>query len=328
MYRSFFYIRLIVLLTVLFSSQGLSAKFKVVGYLRSNNNLLNDVKSIDLNKLTHLFIAFINPEPNGEFKEYDQLKAVVDLAHRSQVKVMISCGGGSRHLFLDTLLAIKNRTRVVNNFIAFAEQYNLDGIDVDIENDDISADYEPFVMALSVELHQKNKEISAALAFSTRKRITDPSLNAFDFVTLMAYDKHAPWRPNDPGQHSPISMAKEQIDYWTNERGLNRQKVIIGVPFYGYGFGSLPDNDKKYREMAFKDIVANFKDAENVDEVQLPGGGGVVYCNGSETIRKKTLLALKETGGIMIWQLMHDASGDHSLLGVINKTLLTQRNKL
>lgn len=321
MCRIFFYKCLIISSVVLFSSLGVKAQFKVVGYLRSNNNLLNDVKSINLNQVTHLYIAFINPEPNGEFKEYDQLAPVVALAHHAKVKVMISCGGGSRHVFLDSLLAAKNRTRVVNNFIAFAEKYNLDGIDVDIENDDINENYEAFVTALGTQLHQKKKEISAALAFSTRNKITAPSLAAFDFVTLMAYDKHAPWRPNDPGQHSPFSMAEEQIDYWTKERGLNKNKVVIGVPFYGYGFGSLPDSNKKYKEMGFKDIVSNFPDAENVDEVQLPDGGGVVYYNGKETIKKKTILALKQTGGIMIWQLMHDAPGNQSLLNVIHTTV-------
>jgi len=324
MRKFIFKVQPVFLLLMVLGSLAAQAQFRVVGYLRSNNNLLNDVKSIDLKMINHLFIAFVNPEPNGEFKDYDQLKSVVDLAHQANVKVMISCGGGSRHVFLDSLLATKNRARIVDNFISFAEKYELDGIDVDIENDDITEDYEAFVIALGARLHQNNKQISAALAFSTRNKISVKSLSVFDFVTLMAYDKHAPWRPNDPGQHSPLSMAKEQIAYWTNERGLRKNSVVIGVPFYGYGFGDLPKQDKTYQSMSFKDILSKFPNAENDDEVQLPNDGGIVYYNGRETIKKKTLLAVRETGGIMIWQLMHDAPGEHSLLRLINETLLNQ----
>jgi len=47
--------------------------------------------------------------------------------------------------------------------------------------------------------------------------------------------------------------------------------------------------------------------------------GGTMYCNGIATIRAKTKLALKETAGIMIWQLSGDAKGKQSLLGQINE---------
>lgn len=35
------------------------------------------------------------------------------------------------------------------------------------------------------------------------------------------------------------------------------------------------------------------------------------------TIKRKTALALKKAGGIMIWQLLGDAAGDSSLLTAI-----------
>ena len=47
-------------------------------------------------------------------------------------------------------------------------------------------------------------------------------------------------------------------------------------------------------------------------------GGAIMYYNGVETIRKKTDLAKQKAAGIMIWQILGDASGDKSLLKAIN----------
>jgi chitinase len=296
-------------------------QFRVVGYLRSGDDMVHNMRQINLSQVTHLNIAFINPETDGTFQSHPELDTVVRLAHQHQVKVMLACGGGSRHLSLDTLLDAIHRPEVVQNFVAFVDKYQLDGIDVDIENDDINSNYEPFVVMLAEQLHQRGKLISTALSYTTRNKITDSSLKAYDFVNLMAYDLKAPWKPDDPGQHSPYSMAIEQIKYWRTERNIPKQKVNIGVPFYGYGFGpsGVPD-------MTFKEIVSKYPGSEAKDET-LMADGGTMYYNGIKTIRAKTRLALKETGGIMIWQLAGDAKGRASLLGVINEEIKADRPK-
>jgi GH18 family chitinase len=50
------------------------------------------------------------------------------------------------------------------------------------------------------------------------------------------------------------------------------------------------------------------------------GDGYTISCNGPATIAKKTELS-KSHGGIMIWELGQDASGDDSLLKVIADNL-------
>jgi chitinase len=307
----------IALLSILFiASIPAFSQFRVIGYIRVYNEMLKDVKTINLDQINNLNIAFLNPEPSGEFKDYPELDGVVKMAHQHNVKVLIACGGGSRHVFLDSLLADRNRARVVKNFIDFVDKYNLDGIDVDIENDDINTNYESFVVELGGALHKKHKVISAALAYSTRNKITEKALNTFDFVNLMAYDKTAPWRPNQPGQHSPYSMAQDQITYWKIQRGLAKDKINIGVPFYGYGFGP-----SGVSSMSFEQIINAYPDAYKSDEFTM-NGGGTMYYNGFKTIRDKTILAQQETGGIMIWQLLGDAKGDNSLLNQIHQTVM------
>jgi GH18 family chitinase len=310
-----------LLLSVMHTSQ---AQFRVIGYIFSRGNIVADLKQVDLDKLTHLNIAFINPDTTGVFKPIPALDTVVQIAHQHNVKVMMSCGGGSRHVYYARLLSDAYRPQVVSNFIAFLDKYNLDGIDVDIEGDDIDDNYENFVVALSNPLHQRGKLLTAALAYYTRNRISDRALSQFDFVNLMAYDKTGPWRPSAPGQHSPMSYVTDHLDYWSKERNMPKEKLVVGVPFYGYGFGPLADTSKRYQSMSYKDIIAAFPGAAAQDEMALPNNGGTIYYNGMPTIKAKTEVAMQRGSGVMIWQLLADTNNDTSLLNVISQTIRKQ----
>ncbi|RZK65862.1 MAG: hypothetical protein EOO92_25875, partial [Pedobacter sp.] len=224
----------LLVLVFLGSINTLQAQFKVVGYIRPKADLMPDLEKVDLSKITHLNIAFINPDTSGVFKDMPFLKDVVAYAHKRKVKVLMSCGGGSRQKYYGKLLADGRRPALVKNFVEFVKKYKLDGIDVDLEGDDIDDNYEAFVTELRDGLGKK-KLLTAALAFYTRKRITDVALQQLDFINAMAYDKTGHWRPNDPGQHSPMSYALDHLNYWSKERNIAKEKVIIGVPFYGYG---------------------------------------------------------------------------------------------
>lgn len=307
--------------------QAAKAQFKVVGYIRNTGSMVRDMQAIDLGKVTHLNVAFINPDTLGNFRDIASLDTVVRIAHARNVKVLLSCGGGSRQAYYHKLLSAPYRPQLVANFIAFADKYKLDGIDIDLEGDDIDEYYESFITELRPALTQRNMLLTAAVAYYTRKRITDKALNSFDFINMMAYDKTGPWRLTDPTQHSPLSYAQDHLSYWRKERGLSKDKLVIGVPFYGYGFGPLPDTNRLFRSMVYKDIIAQFPGAEQRDEVSLPGNGGTVFYNGKPTIRKKTELAVKNGGGIMIWHLMADTGDDNSLLKVIHETAYAKKKK-
>ncbi|MGZ3874086.1 MAG: hypothetical protein ACXVJD_14285, partial [Mucilaginibacter sp.] len=110
-------------------------------------------------------------------------------------------------------------------------------------------------------------------------------------------------------------MAVADLDYWTNGRGIPKEKLSLGLPFYGYGFGAGAPS-----EISFGRLADQYPGAENTDQLSV-AGGGIIYYNGIPTIKNKTQLALQRAGGIMIWQLMGDGKGDKSLLNVINDTI-------
>ena len=64
----------------------------------------------------------------------------------------------------------------------------------------------------------------------------DSVFGHFDFINIMAYDGAGYWDPKAPGQHSSLEFARANVEHWL-ARGPPKVKAVLGVPFYGYGFG-------------------------------------------------------------------------------------------
>lgn len=290
-------------------------KFRVTGYLRETTIDDGEALKFDFSRINYLNIAFINPDKDGNFPVFTGLNAVVNAAHKKNVKVLASLGGGLAPVWYSTLLSDSLRNGFIKKIVQLVSDYQLDGIDADLEGERIDSNYESFVTGLSEALKQHGKLLTAAVATVYKTHYTDAALSKFDFINIMSYDKTGPWRPANPGQHSPYAMAVEDLDYWTNTRGIAKEKLSLGLPFYGYGFGPNAPQD-----MGYKRIVSQYPGSEKTDSVTFTGGG-VLYYNGIPTIKAKTQLALQKAGGVMIWQLMGDADGDNSLLNVINEVI-------
>ncbi len=311
-----------------FNNQGLNAakaqadlksNFKITGYLLRTDIEAGNASAFDFSRITDLNIAFINPDKNGNISNISSLNQVISSAHSKNVKVFASIGGGLAPAYFSDLLSAPEHSDFIRKLVQLTTDYNLDGIDVDLEGPRIDSNYESFVTELSIMLKQHRKLLTAAVATAYMSSYTDKALAQFDFINIMSYDKTGPWRPADPGQHAPYDMAVSDLDYWTNTRGIAKEKLGLGLPFYGYGFGQDAPS-----EMSFNKIINNYPDAANADSV-IVAGGGVIYYNGDATIKAKTKLALQKAGGIMIWQLLQDADGPNSLLNSVNSIILANK---
>ena len=295
-----------------------TAQFRVIGYLRLQNILNGQANQVDYSKVTHINIAFINPDSIGNFESVPGLKSFVGKLHGYHVKALASIGGGLAPVYYSTLLNDANRPALIKKLVQLTEQYDLDGIDVDLEGERIDANYEQFINGLSDALKSKGKMLTAAVAAVYKTRYTDAALARFDFISIMSYDKTGPWRPEIAGPHAPYAMAVEDMNYWAGEKAIPKEKLNLGVPFYGYGFGAKVPSD-----ISFKGIANNYSAYLNTDSIKVTGGG-TIYYNGIPTIKNKTTLALQRAGGIMIWQLLQDAPGNNSLLNTINAVIKSQ----
>jgi len=189
---------------------------------------------------------------------------------------------------------------------------------VDIEDKDIDENYDNFAIELATSLHAYNKLITAAVAVYFKNDYTDKALAQYDFINLMSYDHTGSWAPQKPGPHSTYIQAVEDLVYFRLIRGIPKEKITLGVPFYGYGFG--PTLTTPGISMNYGHIISEFPGAEFNDELDM-GGGRTLYYNGMLTIKMKTVLARAEASGIMIWQLSGDAVGPKSLLEVIHEAV-------
>ena len=291
--------------------------FKIVGYYSLQSAMTDSLINVPFDKLTHINLWFLNPDSLGNFtQDLSSLAAFITAAHAKNVKVLPSIGGGSAHPYYHGLLKNDKRAGFINNLMAVVLKYNMDGVDVDLEGNDIDEHYESFVTELASALRSKNKMITAAIAVYYKDKLTDKALAQYDFVNVMSYDRTGPWRPEKPGPHATFAHAAEDLEYFGVQRSIPKEKMVLGVPFYGYGYDPLLTSPAI--SMNYKEIVTRFPGAELSDEWRMPDGK-ILYYNGISTIRQKTALAKEKASGIMIWQLKGDAQGKHSLLQAINE---------
>jgi chitinase len=297
------------------------ADFKIIGYapLRPvmTDSTQTDLDYSFLDKITHVNLAFINPDTSGNFLKDLPISSFIRMAHAKKVKVLASIGGGGPHKYYLGLLEDDKRNIFVNNLVSLVAKYDLDGIDVDLEDEDIDKNYENFVTALSDALRQRGKLLTAAIATAYKDKLADGALQGFDFINIMSYDRTGPWRPDNPGPHSPFAMAVDDLVYWNKIRLIPKEKLVLGLPFYGYGFSS---SSLSVLTMDYKQIVSSFPESISQDSINLPGDV-TLYYNGIPTIKRKTALAKEDAGGVMIWQLLGDASGENSLLEAIHQVI-------
>ncbi len=300
-------------------SQSKSKKYKIVGYYSLRAAMNADLKTVPFKQLTHINLSFLNPDTLGNFnQDLSALVPFIKAAHRQGVKVLPSIAGGGKHEYYHRLLKDDKRAKLINDLLLLTLKYDFDGIDVDIEGSDIDENYENFVVGLASALKPHNKLITSAIAIFYKDQLSDRALAQYDFVNLMSYDHTGPWTPSKPGPHSTYEHAVADMDYFLTERNIPKEKMVLGVGFYGYGFG--PELNSPASSMNYGQIVKTFPGAEKADQWSMPDGK-IMYYNGAETMRKKALLAKEKASGIMIWQILGDAPGDKSLLKVINDVL-------
>ena len=291
----------------------------VVAYVPNWVELESFSATIDYPKLTHINIAFENPINDlGDLSFHQKNNILISNAHAHKVKVLVSIGGGGasgnkklQARYFD-LLSDSKRADFVKRLASYVADHDFDGLDVDIEGPSINKDYGAFVHDLSAALKPKAKLLTAALSQGYGgKNVPDSVFDQFDFVNVMAYDGAGTWNPNAPGQHSSMAFTKRNVEYWL-KRGLPASKTVLGVPFYGYGFGKAFRN----RSYSYKELIAAYPDAAKADQV-----GETIWYNGVPTIEAKTRYAIDhKLAGIMIWSLDDDVKGEKSLLDAIART--------
>jgi GH18 family chitinase len=275
--------------------------FHIVAY--ATDGIIENL--IPYDKLTHINYSFLTPKDDGSFNSINnswKLKLIAENAHAHDVKVLISVGGWGWDKQFETVAANPAlRAAFVQNLKAFVDEYQLDGADIDWEYPDAGQSSQNFLSLIS-ELRTAMPEkllTSAVVAYGDNHGLGIPqeSFAFMDFVVVMAYSGK---------DHGMMEQFEKGLSYW-NERGLSKEKLIIGLPFYSEPSGVT------YANLVKEDPAASQTDSSNYLGVKE-------NYNGIPTIQKKTKFALEHAGGVAFWALDHDAQGELSLVNAIYQT--------
>ena len=338
----------IVLLLALALVIPLTAQPKVVAYSYGTSPTTSDY---DYSKITHLVASFVKSDAQGNllFDDWVPESHIIALLRKVEaqgVVPMIAFGTTA-----DGWLMTKSktaRTHFIDNILAWCDSVGVEGIDLDLEAgpaDFLSDEYD----SLATELRAAMADtmiLTSAVAFNSYGGAswTDHMVAQLNWINVMIYDIALTWPTSPVTNHSSWENHLEAAAYWHGTRGLAKERIIMGLPFYAHGWDI--DNNKMYEEDAgwgntgsfdYKHFVDKFSLAADLDSFELAPtqtiqysrldsleGKAQIFYNGQDLIARKTQWTVDGGfGGVMIWHLSADVptTQSNSLLRAIDSVI-------
>jgi len=199
--------------------------------------------------------------------------------------------------------ALENRESLVIELVEAIEKYNLDGINIDLENMNEldTANYTEFVRLLSEALPE-DKEISVAVAAKSYDATIgwhasydfEELAKYSDYLMLMTYDES--YYGSAPGPVASMDFVEKSIQYALTK--VPSDKLVLGVPFYGryWQIGSYGGRGiSLYR---VEELVAKYNGKVYFDEAKQSTYAVVTIPNGvNESVHGRALAP----GEYVIW---------------------------
>lgn len=189
------------------------------------------------NSLNVVSPSYFDLESGGQLKITSLYqKRFVDTAHKKGIKVVpFLSNHWDRQLGVE---ALENRENLAQQIADAVKRYNLDGVNVDIENvtHNQRDQYTDFVRRLREKL-PAGKEVSVAVAANPYSWNTgwhgsydyEKLAEVSDYLMIMAYDEHYQGGPEGPV--SSIGFMEKSIEYAL--RFTSPDKIVVGLPFFG-----------------------------------------------------------------------------------------------
>lgn len=212
--------------------------------------------------------------------------------------------------------------RAIQGMLAKTQQLGVAGVQIDFENiplEDRDA-YTAFLKRLKTELAAQKLTLTVAVAAKTRDTRTGWG-GATDYAAIgqiadqlyiMTYDEH--WRGGEPGPVASLGWTEKVIRYATGV--MPAQKIILGVPFYGYEWSADPGGDgKTNRAYGARAMAKRVQDlngkvtwdpvaGENVATFKAPEGERIAWYPDQRSLDAKLKLAYQyNLKGVSLWRL-------------------------
>jgi chitinase len=205
---------------------------------------------IPYNMLTHINHAGVGFDSLGQLQVPDGFiePELNNLAHAAGVKVLLLLGGDFTGLEATGAVQV-----LVDNVAAFEKQYHYDGLDIDWEYPESTAD-RLFLVQFMKLLRESNADYTLSIdvaPWGGTGYALKPLQLTTDYFNIMMYDCAGPWTA-DGQLNSPIFWNYHDPDPWECQPGgsvhdaanifllqVPPKQLNMGTPFYGYFYTNI-----------------------------------------------------------------------------------------
>lgn len=150
----------------------------------------------------------------------------------------------------EVLASAEKRFFMIQQIVAFAELYQLDGINIDFENvyTEDSDNFLQFVKEITPILHEQGIVVSIDVTPKSNSEmwslfLNRPSLGkVVDYMIVMAYDEHWGSSPK-AGSVASLPWVENSISRIIEEDQVPPNKLILGMPLYTRIWSETPNED-------------------------------------------------------------------------------------
>lgn len=312
---------------------------------------------------THINIAFANITNKEIFIDESLNNTLFEILRLKQqnpkLKILLSVGGaGNNNGFSDMVVDHASRKIFIRSIKRVLRSYSLDGIDLDWEFPALHNNrdkrgrrekqhFSQLLREIRMEFYREKRNYILTIAAAAPETIVNVSydvdqINMYvDYVNIMTYDfhyytKYTPFTglnsPLYPRPAESLYLATLNINYTINmyiSKGLDRNKIVVGIPTYGHTFTLVNVNNPSVGSPAsgigslgglgfvdYPDVCMFLRDNKNVVEVNYEQAARVPYLHlGKEWVSYDNMQSVKEKAvyiksrglrGAMIYSLNAD----------------------
>lgn len=293
----------------------------VIGGVNGNETLESTVaQTKGLNVISPTWFTLTGNE--GEFSSFASA-SYVERAHGMGLEVWALVGNvESVDVDMYELLSrTSSRWNLVRNLVAVAQEYNLDGINIDFENISLDAG-EPFIQfirELSIPCRRYGIVLSVdnyvPMGHTDHYDRAEQGVVA-DYVVIMGYDEHYNGS-DEAGSVASVNFVEKGIANTLEE--VPAEKVINGIPFYTRIWKSGPEGLSS--EAVTMDMAQAFVEnhgmtvrwdettCQNYGESQEGDTLYQVWLEDADSIRVKlNIMENYDVAGVAEWRLGHETA--------------------
>lgn len=265
--------------------------------------------------LTHINYAYAYVKDDSEsldIRNIDRLTQIVALKNKfPHLKVLLSIGECKSEKFCNMAADQNHRMAFIQNCLSAIQQYNLDGINLDLGSPD---DNTNVLLSELRDILGSSRVITIASLANAGQADFSTAIQYIDFVNIMAYDMGTP--PYHNAGLYPSSMTQgsssESVELHY-QAGVPYEKMVLGIPFYGRGNGMEYSADRMYfkdvpkKELSKKGLIKEWDNVAMVPFLTNTSGEMVIsYDDETSVGHKADYIVGHGLLGAMYWNLEAD----------------------